>query len=459
MSSVSLYNLSDFQVHQGVDQESFLPRPLGWEKAYQIAIVIFYYLFFPITYPIKLLIEFVHPFNMVSDAVGRATIFASDLYNPKFGVLGELLLKSKGCQTKLDLNRLNKTRELFKLVGAEFVDLESQDGQKFEMMRITQENFRASVEGKGGKFVWHDDREIIEGGDVELKKALRKLGWPQVEEGFQFRRGHEVIKGREDGGVEDGKSQGAVMRMHPYSHLFLFEKKYIINHLALGKDVVTYDPRGYRQGDKLSSEVGVYLDAEAAYKQVKEVWGYAPKDIWITTKCGSTPVSLFIRQRFGDDFNMVIENSYLNYPDTMKQNIPLLHMIGLSVTGHLSSKDKKTIEIASAQNGISQYCDSFNNVSKLKSIAERSQDWQSTIVVISAERDLSVEPGAGSELARLSSKVSKATYHLVHKLPGEQTDGHYDEALLTDSEVFEPYSQILTGGRQVVHLNCPVGKD
>ena len=156
---------------------------------------------------------------------------------------------------------------------------------------------------------------------------------------------------------------------------------------------------------------------------------------------------------------MVIENSYLNYPDTMKQNIPLLHMIGLSVTGHLSSKDEKTIEIAYGQNGVSQYCDSFNNLSKLESIAKNAKDWQSNIVVISAERDLSVEPGAGRELARLSSKVSKATYHLVHKLPGEQTDGHYDEALLTDSEVFEPYSQILTGGRQVVHLNCPVGKD
>jgi len=242
-------------------------------------------------------------------------------------------------------------------------------------------------------------------------------------------------------------SSGLVLRIHPNSHLMVAEKNLIANHIVLGKDFVTFDSRGYREGNSLCSEAGIYIDAMTVYEQVLS-WGYLPQDIWITAKCGGSPAVLFLKERYGHDFNMVLENSYLDKKRTNRQNVPLAHYIGWDILQCLDVKKEETIQVV-RNLGLERFCDRFENESKLRRIDEAhlNRNWQGKTVIISAQRDLSVEPEAGYELSRLAAKVSKNCYHLIHALPDDQADGHRDQALVNDHQLIRIYSQILLKAR------------
>lgn len=418
---------SEAKVVSGAGVPEVAKETWEWKKIVQLVAAIFYYLLLPITYPLKLLFEYVYPCTLFMENLLRAAIFSSDLQEV---TCGQAFLYAFGLPF-LDQERVNRTRDNLQKIGAEFVQIEVQDGHRVQLMHLTQENFRRAIEASGGSFIWHGDQEIIAGGT--LQETLKALGWPQTEGGVRFRQ-RAVL--------QHGESDGVVMRIHPSAYLSFFEKKYLINHLALGKDVIFYDKEPGK-----SSEERVYLDAKAVYSWVKQK--YDPTKIWITAKCSGVSAATFLREQFiDDDFHMVLENGFLHFDQLVKKHAPFIEWVGMKVLWPLSSDDPNTVIAAKEI-----VCDHFNNQRKLESAARLRQDWKSSVVVISTDTDGIVEPNAGREMARLGAGIAGNCYHLVHRgIP--DTEGHRDEPLSgQDGPLFAVYSRILTDGKQIVQSN------
>lgn len=447
------------------------------EKVWTVVKNIFYYLLFPITYPIKLIAE-----------LGvRLSIFLADLFHSSCGAW---MLKTSA-NADIDLERINETKEAFKAIGAEITTTVAADGQEVEMMRLTQEGFREAMHTAGGEFVERivvvdDDhptefREAESGENVATLRTieinpgsdsaayqkyvenLEKAGWRKVtvhtlsgetKEVMQYSLYRDLDEGGMRG-VEEGERE-VVMRFHPFIIFYPFEKRYLVDHMAMGKDLVFLDVRGGKKTDKPSSEEGVYMDAEAAYLQVRDGWGYDANNIWVTGRCSGNTVVSHLRERFADDdFHMVNENAFTSFPDVLKRRPWPISWLGRSVIGALRARNDETMLAAGARGGVAPYCDYFHSVRKLESAAQlrpRTTPAKARrVVVISTDTDKLIGPESGVKIARSAAKTADQAYHFVHRgRPGR--DGHHDD-IWKDYELFGAYAQVMGGGHVQFYSN------
>lgn len=423
------------------------------EVCLKIIKLVLYYLFFPITYPITLLSEFLL----------RITVFPMILHHSDFGLWAIKTFTS----TPIDLARIEEGKKSIVAMGGEAIKVITDDLQEIEVVRVTQEAFHKKIEELGGIFVSyqvaldpHDAKHYLAShtGDsthtlstIEFRESesavqtLKKFGLQEItvetQEGskkvFQFslRLGLDPVpKGDRE----------VVIRFHPYVHHYPYEKKYLLNHLAMGKDVVFFDTRGLSKTTFAPSEEGLYMDADAVYRQVRDEWGYQGKNIWLTARCSGTSQATYLRHRYQDDgLNLVLENPFERFADIIQRQFWPLNWMGMSVMSSLESTDPETIVMASRS--INRYVDQFDNIRKLAAMPRKPLDG-SRVIVISTDTDQLIGTDAAPSVALTAARTAKV-FHLKHQGKDPQKDGHFEDVFLTDPNLYSAYSQLMTSNQ------------
>ncbi len=424
--------------------------PTTMDKVLEVVGYIFYYLLFPVTYPVKLLIDFLI----------KISIFPGDLYRTDFGVW---ILKTFTHMKNLEADRINETKLGMKMIGGEISKVETKDGQEIEVMRITQEKFKESIENASGTFADYevalDDKDALHyfaSGKTKkthtlrtiefrqnpnpMAELLKKMGWQEVT--IETDLGpKKVLQFHLRLGKEESSNRGVVLRCHPMSHFYPFEKKYLINHLAMGKDIVFFDSRGLSKTEYAPSEEGLYFDADAVYRKMRDDWGYKGNDIWVTSRCSGSTQASFLRHRYQEDgVNIVFENGFKSYTSLVSRQFWPVNWMGLKRLECIESQDPKTVLLASGD--VSRYVDHFDNIRKLEAMPRNSFNG-SRVIVLSTDTDKTVEPDAGQALARAAARTAE-TYYLRYRGKSRCTDGHFEDMFLKDEKLFASYSQIMS---------------
>jgi len=444
----SIPDVTNITVLKDANSAAIEEEGWGWKKIVQFVAAIFFYLLFPISYPLKLLLEYVAPFSYLFDSILRIALFPSDLQKSYCLSWVPALVGYK----LVDRARIDESQQRLELLGAEFVLVPTDDGKSIYMMRITQKAFREKIEAQGGAFITTDleDGTTLTKISVEdplIRGALENMGWPLLEDGtFQFSHYKSLQT------LEERK---AVLRFHPYGYPAIYEKKYLVNHLALGLDVISFDPRTFNTENVISSEQSIYLDAKAAYEHVRDTWGYNPESITLASTCsGSTSVS-FLRAYFPhDNFNMVIEHGFLRFDALVEKHAPFVPWIMMDIKNFLQTYDRDTLE-ASKQLQIQDFCDNLDNQKKLHQAALERENTGGISIIISTDTDSIVESNAGHELARSAANISSSCFHLIHQ--GRQgQEGHRENPLLTNADLFKTYSYLMTNRTRIVDCQSAV---
>lgn len=426
----------------------------GWNLFVKGVKIFFYYLFFPITYPCQLLCELLL----------RFTVFPMSLHTTEFG---RWILRTFA-DTDIDMDRINEGKKSLEVMGGEAIKVKTADNQEIEVVRVTQEGFKDKVAKMGGHFFeyrvtldeenakhyfasgssakTHTLTTIDPNGNKDLEKAFTKMGWQQVDVEthagkktvFQFslRLGTDPVKEGE---------RNVVLRCHPNVHYYSFERKYLINHLAMGQDVVFYDTRGLSRTEFSASEEGLYLDADAVYNHMRHSFGYEGKNIWVTSRCSGSTQATYLRHRYLDEkVNIVYETPFEKYEHIVAYQAWPISSMALSVMDSVKTSDELTKQKAKELK-IDYYADQFDNIRKLQSMPRKALDG-SRVIVISTDTDRLIGEGPAEKVAKLSARTA-ATYHLKHRGTDPTKDGHFEDVFLHDAQLYAAYTEIMTRGR------------
>ena len=114
-------------------------NPTLVEQCIKVLKIFLYYLFLPITYC----------FTLAAKSLLYVSVFPMTTYDSD---LGRWIIKTFGGY-KVDLIRVEESKKALNFMGAEQVEVHTVDGEKIQVMRMTQENFRNKIEALGGSFV------------------------------------------------------------------------------------------------------------------------------------------------------------------------------------------------------------------------------------------------------------------------------------------------------------------
>ncbi|HKQ38137.1 MAG TPA: alpha/beta hydrolase [Verrucomicrobiae bacterium] len=92
--------------------------------------------------------------------------------------------------------------------------------------------------------------------------------------------------------------------------------------LELGVSVFAFDYRGYGQSQGTPSEVGTYLDGQAAYAWLRQR-GFAPENIILLGKSlgGGIASEIALREKVG---GLILQNTFSSIPDVGRELFPFL---------------------------------------------------------------------------------------------------------------------------------------
>ncbi len=384
----------------------------------------------------------------------RSTIFPSNFHS---SMIGRLILQTFA-GVDINFQKNAETKDLFKRLGATIEKIKTADDQMIEVMRFTGEAFRETVKSRGGTFstkqvtlqegnpfYYYTGKgsthtlTTISTTDQLLKDDLIAMGWREITvDGlrcvqFSLQCGTNPLPPSE--------TKEVIVRFHPNVHYYVTEPEYLINHLAIGKDVVFFDSRGLSETTFPPTEEGFYLDGDAVYKQVRDVWGYSPDKIWLGARCSGTTQVINIRKTYQDDpFHMVLEDPFERWSALIERQAWPLNQLGLSAMESLRSQDGATLSRAS-EAGFSS--DLFDNMAKLRSISKPLTG--SRAVIISTDTDRIIGTEAAPEVAKAVARLMETRHLKFNGPPG--TDGHFKDVFLEErngDEVFAAYSRMIT---------------
>ncbi len=267
--------------------------------------------------------------------------------------------------------------------------------------------------------------------------VLGKMGWPRKNIEINRVKTEVAIlrRYRSEDALDEPIKPGCFLRCDSPGMAYVFDRKYIGRHLALGQDVCMFDPRGVFYSTGTPTEGGRYLDTESIYQKLTQEWGYAPESIWATGFCGGGALAAIVKVQHHDEgVNLIVENTINNLVRSAEWSGRFMNLCAKLGLHHIKSTDPETIAEMKRLGIKEDYLDTVEKLQRLRGKKGR-------VIVISTSNDRTVPPEAASDIMREATKVSEAT-HLVHH-GKEGTNAHLDRPL-EDPAVWRRYVKLIT---------------
>ena len=317
-------------------------------------------------------------------------------------------------------------------LGGEREQLTTQDGAVIDSMLVKASSLREKIKTLGGD--WKKDStgtqivivppETPSQGWNDLYKELQRLFGKEKE----FDKKLSLVTASNANTEyfnQDGDPKCVLLAR--LGQKYVMDKTNIAYFLGMGLDVALYDPRGapktFEDGGKTStvehpSELGVYLDIEAAKNRLEKA-GYKNSQITAFASCGESFSASYLYCK-----NPGINLFMCNQPASLDRAIFRIHTIARKVFQWLSG--------ALYKNGVSRDGneDGFNSLQKMKDLPMGSQYGKVTLIFTTNDPMAPHQDfmDMERELSQKASKVEILENDPKHN-PGRGGDVHLSDPL------------------------------